>query len=152
MNLSLRFDDNGTMHDDIVLRFGEQSWVCDSYYLALDRELLPEKEDAEKVKVVLRRLLELWLEAIQSMLSEGDTVFLPYDFSDQYTGWLSCQLSGSDVLVSRGWANVEGYSIYPSKVGEHISNLSGFHLDGPTVRATIEELVAAVRSSLVAVV
>ena len=82
MNLSLRFEDNGTGHNDIILQLGEQSWVCDSYYFALDQELMPGHEDARKIRTVLHRLLERWLEALQNM-SDGGSVFLPYDFSDQ---------------------------------------------------------------------
>jgi hypothetical protein len=40
-HLSLRFEDNDTAHDDLALRFAGERWECDSYYLALDRELLP---------------------------------------------------------------------------------------------------------------
>src|SRR5579872_6698507 len=129
MELSLRFQDNNTGHDDLVLRFGGQSWVCDSYYLALDQELLPEQEGAEKIKAVLRRLLEQWLVAVESM-PDGSTVFLPYDFSDQYTGWLQCRRSGAEVAVSRGWAEVEGWSFMPSVIGVYLSQLPGFRIDG----------------------
>ena len=40
-----------------VFRLGGERWVCDSYYLALNRELLPDREDADKVWTVLRRIL-----------------------------------------------------------------------------------------------
>src|SRR5215470_16626877 len=113
---ALRFEDNGTAHDDLVLRFGGESWVCDSYYLALDRELLPDREDADKVRAVLRRLLEQWLFAVENLPDNG-TAYLPYDFSDQYTGWLACHRSDAQVAVSRGWAEEEGWSLSPSVVG-----------------------------------
>lgn len=107
MNLSFRFQDNRRGHDDLTLSLGGESWVCDSYYLALDRGLLPDREDEEKIRVVLQRLLGLWLETVEQ-LPEGGTAYLPYDLSDQYTGWLECQRSGSGMLVSRGWAQIEG--------------------------------------------
>ncbi len=148
MDLSLRFEDNETAHDDLVLRFAGERSVCDSYYLALDRELLPDREDADKVRAVLRRLLEQWLAAVER-LSDGGTAYLPYDFSDQYTGWLACHRSGDEVTVSRGWADVEGWSFFPSAAGNLFERPRGFRVDGPTVRGSVSELVEAVRALLV---
>jgi hypothetical protein len=145
--LSLRFEDNDTAHDDLVLRFASERWVCDSYYLVLDRELLPDREDADKVRAVLRRLLEQWLAAL-GRLPDGGTAYLPYDFSDQYTGWLACQRSGSEVAVSRGWADVEGWSFFPSAAGDLSARPRGFRADGTTVRCGLPDLVEAVRGSL----
>ena len=39
MKLSLTFHPDGSSHRDLVLRFGEHEWRCDSYYFALDRGL-----------------------------------------------------------------------------------------------------------------
>jgi hypothetical protein len=147
MDLTLRFDDKMTGHNDLVLFFAGQSWVCDSYYLALDRKLLPDREDADKVRAVLQRLLLQWLEAVDNM-PDGGTVFLPYDFSDQCTAWLRCQRSGSGVTVSHGWANVEGWSFFPSAVGEYLSDLPGFRPNGPSIWVDFGELQQAIRNSL----
>ncbi len=146
MELSLRFEDNDTAHDDLVLWFAGQRWVCDSYYLALDRGLLPDREDADKVRAVLRRLLQQWLAAVEQ-LPDGGSAYLPYDFSDQYTGWLVCQRSGDEVAVSRGWADVEGWAFFPSVAGDLLKRPRGFRLDGPTVRGSVLELAEAVRGS-----
>jgi hypothetical protein len=147
VDLSLRFDDKETGHNDLVLRFAGQSWVCDSYYLALDRGLLADREDADKVRAVLRRLLMQWLEAVDNM-PDGGAVFLPYDFSDQYTAWLRCQRSGSGVTVFRGWADMAGWSCFPSAVGEYLSHLPGFRPDGPSIWIDRSELLQAIRTSL----
>jgi hypothetical protein len=147
VDLSLRFEDNETGHDDLVLRFANQRWVCDSYYLVLDRELLPDRENADKVRAVLLRLLEQWLVAVER-LPDGGTAYLPYDFSDQYTGWLSCHRSGDEAVVSRGWANVEGWSFFPSAAGDLFHSPRGFRVDGPTVQGSVSELVEAVRGAL----
>jgi hypothetical protein len=146
VELSLRFEDNDSAHDDLVLRFGGDQWKCDSYYLALDGELLPDREDADKVRIVHQRLLEQWLAAVER-LPDGGTAFLPYDFSDQYTGWLVCQRSGDEVAVSRGWATVEGWSFSPSAAGDLLERPRGFRVDGPTVRGSVSELAEAIRRS-----
>ncbi len=147
MELSLRFTPNGRGHDDVELHLGGHSWVCDSYYFAIDSNLLPRREDVPKVKAVLRRLLEQWIAAIQNLPDAG-VAFLPYDFSDQYTAWLSCKRTGGQVEVCRGWAPVEGWSLSPSDVGSRLSDLRGFTPDGPTVRTTIEALADAIRRSM----
>jgi len=147
VELSLLFEDNRTGHDDLVLRFSGQLYVCDTYYLALDSELLREYEDAGKIGVVLRRLLEQWLTTVENVEDDG-TVYLPYDFSDQYTGWLCCFRSGNTASVCRGWATVEGWSISPSAVGQYMTLLPGFRPDGPTVQVPIEELIEAIHNSI----
>jgi hypothetical protein len=147
VELSLRFVDNDTGHDDLILRFAGEQWVCDSYYLALDRGLLPDREDPEKIRAVLRRLLEQWL-AVAEQLSDGGAAYLPYDFSDQYTGWLACRRAGGEVEVSRGWAEVEGWSFFPSDAGDLSERPRGFRVDGPTARCMSSELTEAIQASL----
>lgn len=145
--LSIRFEDNDTGHNDIVLILGGERWECDSYYFALDRELMPEQEDGDKIRRVLVGLLVQWLAAL-GQLRDGGTAYLPFDFSDQCTGWLACRRSGDEVIVSWGWAAVEGWSFSPSKVGELFACPRGFRLDGPTVQFSLRELIETVRDSL----
>ena len=128
--ITLRFEDNGKFHDDLILRVGQEAWRCDSYYLLLDRGLLPEQEDAGKVSAVLQHLLDQWHQAVES-LPDGGVCFLPYDFSDQYTAWLRCQAQGFNLLVQRGWAQIEGWRVMPSMVGELFKSVPGFREDGP---------------------
>ena len=141
--LSLRFEDNGRFHDDLVLQLGDQHWRCDSYYLLIDGGMLADQEDAAKVRDVLRRLLEQWHACVAS-LGDGETCYLPYDFSDQYTGWLRCEAAGPDLKLQRGWAEVEGYSFFPSDVGTLLRNLVGFRADGPEVVMSRREFLRAI--------
>jgi hypothetical protein len=106
--------------------------------------MLADREDAAKVRDVLRRLLEQWHSSVVA-LREGETCYLPYDFSDQCTAWLRCEAVGNDLKVQRGWAEVEGYSFFPSEVGELMRNLTGFRPDGREVVMPREEFLAAVR-------
>jgi len=148
MDLSLQFEDNDTGHRDLVLQFAGRQWRCDSYYLAIDWGMLPDQEDADKVRAVLRQLLEQWLAAVEQ-LPDGGTVYLPYDFSDQCTGWLCCCRSGDEVDVSWGWADVEGYALSPSAAGDLFERPSGFQADGAGVKTSAAELVQAVRAMIV---
>ncbi len=147
MDFSLRFEDNNTHHDDLVLRFAGQSFVCDTYYFALDPGLLSGQGSANKVRAVLRRLLEQWLSAVENIPDHG-TTYLPYDFSDEYTGWLRCQRLGNVVDISNGWAKVGGHSVYPSAVGEYLTRLPGFQSSGSAIQVPLRELVQAVCDSM----
>jgi len=149
MNLTLRFEDNGTAHEDIVLRWGGEEWRCDSYYLALDQGVFADRQDAEKVRQVLHRLLQQWHDAVHN-LQEGEVVYLPYDFSDQYTAWLRCHRAGENVVVARGWADVSGWSFSPSRVGDYLRGVPGFRVDGPTATTGHRELLQAIKHSLAA--
>jgi hypothetical protein len=147
VELSLTFNDNSTLHDDILFRFAGQEWICDSYYFAIDGALLPEVDDETKIRAVLRRLLEQWLETIH-ILKIHEVAYLPYDFSDQYTGWLRCTRTQSGFVVVRGWSSVEGWSLFASAVGALLFQLSDFRVDGPSLEIGTSELAAAIRESM----
>jgi hypothetical protein len=130
ITISFSFDDNGRYHEDLVLQCGDRKWRCDSYYLLLDNALLPGQEDAaSKVRAVLRRLLDQWHAAVAG-LADGETCYLPFDFSDQSTRWLRCRANGVMLRIQPGWADVEGYSFPPSEVGELLRKLTGFLSQG----------------------
>lgn len=147
LNFSLRYQDNGTLHDDIRLQLEEETWTCDSYYFALDRNVREDDESTTKIKAVLRRLLEQWLMAATD-LSDGGTAFLPFDFSDQCTAWVRCKRVGDEVGMSLGWSRVEGWSIFPSEIGCHLSELPDFESWTSEFRSNKEELLQAISDSL----
>jgi hypothetical protein len=145
--LSLEFKDNNTGHDDIILTIGEREIVGDAYYFALDRGVLPEQEDAEKIRIVLKVLLKQWLAAIPSEESDM-VVYLPFGFFDQCTYWLKCHFKESNVLVYSGWSNVEGYSFFPSEISKYLPLVSDFEADGPPIELSKVEFYAAINESL----
>ena len=64
MALSIHYQGNGSFHKDIVLSLGERAYVVDSYWLSEDQVVMPNRDDSEKVRAVLVRLIEQWLDAI----------------------------------------------------------------------------------------
>ncbi len=144
MELSLSIE-MGVRYRELRLQFAGQPWVCDLYYFAIDDMVLSEGAGKDKARIVLRRLLDQWLTAVEN-IPDGGAVYLPYDFSDQYTGWLRCSRLGSCVDVCRGWAELEGWSFAPSDVGERLFQLTGFQSLGPTVQVSLKELVEAVQN------
>jgi hypothetical protein len=146
-HISLRFEDNDSGHDDLVLRLGGEEWRCDTYYLALDRGMLVDQEDELKVIAVLARLLEQWHTAVVGM-SDGEVCYLPFDFSDQCTGWLRCTAVGSDLKIQWGWASIEGWSFYPSDVGELLHSVpKGFRGTGEEVSMSRDAFLQAIPGS-----
>lgn len=123
VSLSFAFEDNGTQHNDLVLRLDEFERRCDSFYLALDNYLLPEDEDAEKVRAVLVRLLEQW-RLLVTGLGPGEVTYLPYEFDDQCSGWIQVTaVRNDDVELLPVWSNLEGWAFYPSSFTEELGRI-----------------------------
>jgi len=147
MDLSLRFEDNKSQHDDLVLRLGKRVWIVDSYYLSLDNTVTSKSDDASRVRAVLQLMLERWLVALQT-LAEGETVYLPYDFDDEDTGWLRFRRDGVNFEVCVGRADVAGYSFSPSSIGANLKKLRNFRPESEPVRGLVESVIRSVRDSI----
>ncbi len=110
----------------IVVQAGEVSKLGNSYYLGLD----PSSPDHNcSPKVGLKRMLTAWIRELSS--DEGDLIYLPFDFSDEYTRWLACQKISDQVLIVFGWAEVEGWAISPSDFSQYAHAVPGFSPDEP---------------------
>lgn len=146
MEVSFRFEDNGTIHDDLVLRIGDSSWRCDSYYLAIEQYERAD-DDAPRVRAVLRALLEKWKTAIEE-LTNGATAYLPYDFSDQCTAWLACELVDGELVIRHGWSDVEGWSIMPSNPPPPMERPSGFHTNAGPWKMSVDDFLKGIARSI----
>ena len=146
--LRLTYDHNGTSHGDLRLQFGRFSRVGDSYYLALDPGIRPGDESPEKVRLVLEQLLEQWIERLK-LLVEGETVYLPFEFTDEYTGWLRCRMEGTDTLIDVGWSMLPGYSVKPTEFHLHPYKVTDFDPipDAGELRIPYAELIEAVEAN-----
>lgn len=133
----LTFDEHGSGHDDLLLTFGDHRLHADSFYLALDEHIRPGSETPDKAREVLRTLLHQWREVVADCPA-GETVYLPYDFSDEDTGWLQCRVTADDCEVQPGRSSIEGWRFLPTAWSDLRSNVSDFRpIEG------IEPLVAA---------
>ncbi len=122
--LRLTFDDQGTQHGDLLLECGDYARHVDSYFFGLDPAMkhLPEKW---RVRTALEQLLDQWLAAVQGATS-GQSVFLPFEFADEYSGWLRVTVEGDRVRCRPGWSAIPGHAVYPSRIGPHLSNVADF--------------------------
>jgi hypothetical protein len=116
-------------HRDIHISLPElniENYV-DSYYFALDSGILPEEENDEKVKIVLRNLLTDWLLALDD-LNDGYITHLPFDFSDEYVGALEIVRKGAMVTMR--------YCSMRAAGGAYPSFMSKFQYDTGTTVST----------------
>jgi hypothetical protein len=146
--LLINFRDNDTGHDDLHVWLDGYSLTTDSYYLALDGATLPGEESADKVRRVLIRLLERWLEVLDEATS-ARPVYLPFDFSDQYTGCFRCRPHGELTEIVPGWSNREGWSFSPSEPGDYFFGITDFQSDAESaIRLPREEFLRRIRESI----
>src|ERR1044071_2843690 len=147
-SLLIEFRDNGTAHDDLHRSLDGYARTTDSYYLAIDPSMLPHQESADKVRRVLIRLLQRWTEVL-SQATPTQPVYLPFDFSDQYTGCLSCRPDGEFVEIVPGTSSREGWNVGPSDPGDYFFGITDFCPDAPApVRLSREEFLRRIRESI----
>jgi hypothetical protein len=139
--ITLTFEDNGGLHDDLVLRINDRVWRGDSYFLWCERPH-PDTDDARLVKDVLAQLLRQWTDAING-LRNGEVCYLPFAFWDEGSEWLRCTLSGENLFIEKGWSTIEGWAFMPSDVGALLQNVPEFTTDGSTFTISREAMVVS---------
>ena len=114
MEITLRSNVDFLFHEDLHIYIPELGidGYSDTYYFADDNGILPEEVSEVKVKIILRNLLNEWERAINN-LSEGTVAFLPFDFSDEYTGALKVKRQDNQLILRYSWSRVY-FSMYPS--------------------------------------
>lgn len=113
--------------NQIEVRVGTESRVGESYYLGLQ----PQNEQHEfRPAEGILALLSEWIRLLSEML-DGQQLFLPFDFSDEFTRWITVLRSGREVTILFGWATVEGWAICPGDLSEYAQGLPGFVPDEP---------------------
>lgn len=113
--------------NQIEVQVGSESRAGESYYLGLQ----PNSEYHEfRPAEGTRQLVAEWIRYISDM-KDGEQLFLPFDFSDEYTRWITMRREGRDVIIVFGWATVEGWSISPRDLSQYAHGLPGFMPDEP---------------------
>ena len=118
--------------NQIEVQVGTESRVGESYYLGLQ----PNSANLDfQPATGTWQLVTEWIRLITAM-EDGLQLFLPFDFSDEYTRWLTLRRENRDLSVAFGWATIEGWAISPSDLSEYASGLPGFMPDEPIVLQT----------------
>ena len=123
--IDIELKEGGDCHGDLILYIKTNDWkknwkiIVDSYYLALDGFYDPDNKTSDKIEVVLKQLLNNWILLVKEVKA-GHNCYLPFDFSDQYTGWIKVfKESNEDLKLSYGYATLEGHRIHPSKLDHY---------------------------------
>lgn len=110
-------------HEDLLLQLESINLtkVADTYYFTLDNSFRRGDESTNKVYLNLKQLLEGWVSSIRQIES-GETVCLPFDFSDQYIGCLKvAALENGLISVNYGYTvKYIGSSFNPSRYADFI--------------------------------
>ncbi|MFE4256314.1 hypothetical protein ACFRU3_44240 [Streptomyces sp. NPDC056910] len=133
------------IHDDLVLSLGTWRHVSDSFYLAND----PTATATKNVPQQLARLLEQWGELVSQLRPAGGSAFLPFDFSDECTGWLRVtSQDGTHARVQAGWSLIQGWSFNPSDIADTAHRISDFEPEaGAAVDCLIDDLLATITNN-----
>jgi hypothetical protein len=116
-------------HEDLVFEIpglvGQKKF--DTYYFALAIE---PKNGIEELKNAVAELIASWNEK-QAELKNGQIIYLPIDFSDQYTGCLKVE-KNNDLKLTYGYSRREGWSIDPINPTEYYESITDFDTDNET--------------------
>ena len=132
--------------NQIEVRVGSESRAGESYYLGLQSNR--ENDEFRPVEGTMQLVTE-WIRLLVE-LQDGQQLFLPFDFSDEYTRWLTMLRDGRAVTIVFGWATVEGWSISPRDLSPYAPGLPGFMPDEPLVTQTfyLPRVLSNLRQSL----
>lgn len=93
---------------------------------------------------------DCWLGQLAHLSAgRGPVVLLPFDFSDQYTGWLRvAQLPDGVVQVEAGWSGVGQYSLEPADLLDPQKRIHDFNTEpGVRVELPLADLIADVTAA-----
>ncbi len=109
INIQILKNSKGS-HEDLLFeipKLGIQKSL-DTYYFVLAME---SKKQPYQVKNAVVELVSFWNKKLTEM-PNGTVIYLPIDFSDQYTGCLKVEKNNS-LKLTYGYSMQEGHSINP---------------------------------------
>ncbi len=132
-------------HGDLIFEISNLTGrkVFDSYYFALTEDV----KNINDVKNAVSKLLAYWKDKIMKS-KNGDRIFLPIDFSDQYTGCLRVEKKASKLKLTYGFSMIEGYAVNPSNPSEYYKEVKDFKAGEKQI--TVEEslMIAALEQQI----
>ena len=117
----------GEGHNNILVEIPEMNFnnQFDAYYFQLEKEPF----EIQDIKNGISELLGYWKEKIIDLKS-GNSIYLPIDFSDEYTGCFKLTAKeNKKIQMEYGFSRIEGYSISPTKPEEYYKSVKDFEND-----------------------
>lgn len=97
----------------------------DTYYFCLAVEPV---ETIDDIKNAVSQLIQFWHNKV-SESKNGETIFLPIDFSDQYTSCLKVQNQVGKLVLTYGFSRREGYAVDPLNPENYYKEITDFEAD-----------------------
>ena len=97
----------------------------DTYYFYLAIEPVKTIDD---IKKAVSQLINFWLIKVIEC-KNGETIFLPIDFSDQYTGCLKVVNLNNLLVLTYGFSRREGYSVSPLNPENYYKEIYDFEAE-----------------------
>ena len=108
----------------------------DTYYFALAIE---PKNGLTEIKKAVGLLINSWNRKIKE-LEKGKTIYLPIDFSDQYTGCIKLE-KGNSINLTYGYSMKEGWNVDPINPTDYFDSIKDFKPEGnESLKVEQEEL------------
>jgi hypothetical protein len=123
--LTLDIIDNGQGgHKDLLFCIPDliDDKVFDTYYFYLAVEPV---ETIDDIKKAVSRLLQFWHNKV-SESKNGETIFLPIDFSDEYTGYLKVCHQDDQLVLTYGFSRREGFTVNPLNPEDYYKQITDF--------------------------
>jgi hypothetical protein len=116
-------ENNKGSHEDLVFEIPEliSRQKFDTYYFALAIE---PKSGIKEIKNAVAELIVSWNKK-QAEMENGQIIYLPIDFSDQYTGCLKVEKK-IDLNLTYGFSRREGWSVDPINPTEYYESITDF--------------------------
>lgn len=129
-------------HDDLLFSIPGliEKQIFDTYYFfwAFNPQ---SKVTLSETQQRVARLLCYWEEKVQES-QEGDIIYLPVDFSDEWTGCVRMIARDKALVLAYGRSSREGYSVDPLNPQDYYKNVADFRA------ITQNELVCSKKSVL----
>ncbi len=93
----------------------------DTYFFALAIE---PKNGIAEIKNAVAELILSWNKRL-TQLKNGQVIYLPIDFSDQYTGCLRVEKT-NDLKLTYGFSRQEGWCVDPTNPSEYFESITDF--------------------------
>lgn len=122
-----KLENNEGGHHDLLFKIPGlvETKFFDTYYFALAIE---PRDGAEEIKHAIGELMLYWKNKLVES-KEGEAIYLPIDFSDQYIGCVRAIHQNNTFTLSYGYTLIEGFAISPINPGDFYKNVEDFKVD-----------------------
>ncbi len=117
----------GGGHDDLLVEIPQINFnkQFDTYYFRIEKDIF----EVQDIKNSISDLLDYWRKRISDLKNES-SIYLPIDFSDEYTGCFKFTLKENDsIQMEYGFSGIEGYSVSPTNPVDYYKSVRDFKND-----------------------